>query len=216
MIDNINFTNINLPISPVQLLFYLFSAVLVGSSLVVVTTRNMVHAAMFLILAFFNAAALFLLMGAEFLAMLLIIVYVGAIAVLFLFVVMMLNTDSPVLGEINRKKPLIALIGFVLFIELFLSTQFSSLSYYQPKVAYAVNSSLPNTENIGNILYTNFALPFQIVGLILFVAMIGAIVLTLKQDSTLRKKQNISKQVERNKSSSLTIVKASPGQGLNI
>jgi NADH-quinone oxidoreductase subunit J len=202
--------------SPTELLFFLFSSVLVLSSLIVIVKQNMVHAAMFLILAFFNASGLFLLIGAEFIAMLLIVVYVGAIAVLFLFVVMMLNSDQEIILQIDRKKPFLALIGVVLFIEIFLFIQFSSIGSYQPKIAYAINQNISNTHNIGNVLYTDFIIPFQIVGLILFVAMVGAIVLTLQQNETAMKKQNISQQISRCKKEALEVVKVASGSGLNL
>lgn len=202
--------------SPIELLFFLFSSILVLSSFVVVLKQNMVHSAMFLILAFFNASGLFLLIGAEFIAMLLIVVYVGAIAVLFLFVVMMLNTDQEIILQIDRKKPFLALIGIVLFIEIFLCIEFSSIGSYQPKIAYAINQGISNTHNIGNVLYTDFIIPFQIVGLILFVAMIGAIVLTLQAKNSLAKKQNICNQVFRSKKDSLEVVKVASGSGINL
>ena len=202
--------------SPTELLFFLFSTILVLSSFVVVLKQNMVNSAMFLILAFFNASGLFLLIGAEFIAMLLIVVYVGAIAVLFLFVVMMLNTDQEIILQIDRKKPFLALIGIVLFIEIFLCIEFSSIGSYQPKIAYAINQGISNTHNIGNVLYTDFIIPFQIVGLILFVAMIGAIVLTLQAKNSLAKKQNICNQVFRYKKDSLEVVKVASGSGINL
>lgn len=210
-----NLANLTLH-SPTELLFFLFSSILVLSSLIVVLKQNMVHAAMFLILAFFNASGLFLLIGAEFIAMLLIVVYVGAVAVLFLFVVMMLNTDQEIVLQIDRKKPFLALIGVILFIEIFLFIQFSSIGSYQPKIAYAINQNISNTHNIGNVLYTDFIIPFQIVGLILFVAMVGAIVLTLQPGNPLAKKQNIAQQVARSKKDALEIVKVASGSGINL
>jgi len=197
-------------------LFYLFSFILISSALVVVSTRNMVHAVMFLILAFLNAAALFILLGAEFLAMLLIVVYVGAIAVLFLFVVMMLNVDVKISEEINRKRPLLILIGVVMFFEILMIMKFSSVKFYETKLLFPTPTDIHNTKAIGNVLYTDFILPFELSGAILFVAMIGAIILTLKDETRLIKKQKISNQVMRNKKNSLEIVKVKSGEGINL
>jgi NADH-quinone oxidoreductase subunit J len=196
-------------------LFYLFSFVLVSSALVVVSAKNAVHSVMFLVLAFLNAAALFVLLGAEFLAMLLIIVYVGAIAVLFLFVVMMLNVDHQKISqEIDRKRPLLIMVGVVMFVEIFLIAKFSTIKFYDTKTLYHTPQNIFNTEAIGNILYTDFILPFQLSGAILFVAMIGAIVLTLKDETRFIKKQKICDQVLRSKENSLEIVKVKIGEGI--
>ena len=207
-IDNMNFT---------LGLFYLFSFVMISSALVVVSARNMVHSVIFLILAFLNAAALFILLGAEFLAMLLIVVYVGAIAVLFLFVVMMLNVDrKKVAQEINRRLPILMLIVAVMFFEIFLIIKFSSIKFYDTKILFPTPSDIYNTKAIGNVLYTDFILPFQLSGAILFVAMIGAIVLTLKDETRFIRKQKISDQIARNKENSLRIVKVKSGEGIKI
>lgn len=197
-------------------LFYLFSFVLVSSALVVVSTRNMVHAVMFLVLAFLNAAALFVLLGAEFLAMLLIVVYVGAIAVLFLFVVMMLNVDEKISDEINRKRPLLISVGIVMFAEILMIIKFSSVKFYETKLLFPTPTDIHNTKAIGNVLYTDFILPFELSGAILFVAMIGAIILTLKDETRFIRKQKISDQVARNKINSLEIVKVKIGEGINL
>jgi len=198
-------------------LFYLFSFVLVSSALVVVSARNMVHSVMFLVLAFLNAAALFVLLGAEFLAMLLIVVYVGAIAVLFLFVVMMLNVDNKEISqEVNRKRPILILIGVVMFVEIFLIARFSTVKFYETKLLFPTPSDVYNTNAIGNILYTDFILPFELSGAILFVAMIGAIVLTLKDETRFIRKQKIYDQVTRTKANSLEIVKVKIGEGIEI
>ncbi|OFW80028.1 MAG: hypothetical protein A2887_00200 [Alphaproteobacteria bacterium RIFCSPLOWO2_01_FULL_40_26] len=197
-------------------LFYIFSFILISSSIVVVSTRNMVHAVMFLVLAFLNAAALFVLLGAEFLAMLLIVVYVGAIAVLFLFVVMMLNIDIEIKEEVNRKRPILILIGAVMFCEIFLITKFSTIKHYETKMLYPIQMEIHNTKAIGNILYTDFMLPFQLAGAVLFVAMIGAIVLTLKDETRFIRKQKISNQVMRNKANSLSIIKVKIGEGIDL
>lgn len=197
-------------------LFYLFSFVLVSSAIVVISTRNMIHATMFLILAFVNASALFILLGAEFLSMLLIIVYVGAIAVLFLFVVMMLNVDLKLSEEVNRKRPIFILVGVTLFAEILMILRFSTVKYYETKTLFPTPQDISNTQAIGNILYTDFALPFQLAGGVLFVAMIGAIVLTMRNKTRVIKKQNIFDQVSRNKANSIEIVKVKSGEGINL
>jgi len=197
-------------------LFYLFSSVLVGSALTVVSARNMVHAVMFLVLCFLNAAALFVLVGAEFLAMLLIVVYVGAIAVLFLFVVMMLNVDfKEIKHKINRNLPILILIGIVMLCEIILITKFSEIKFYNTKTLFPIPNDVSNTKAIGNILYTDFILPFQISGAILFVAMIGAIALTLRENNRFVRKQNIFNQTIRNKANSLEIIKVKSGEGID-
>jgi len=197
-------------------LFYIFSFILISSSLVVVGTRNMIIAVIFLILAFFNVAGLFVILGAEYLAMLLIVVYVGAIAVLFLFVVMMLNVDEKLTDTINRKKPLITMLIVILFCEIFLITKFSTINYAEMIPQFPTPKDINNTKAIGKILYTDFILPFQISGAILFVAMIGAIVLTMKNEERYIRKQNISKQVSRNKNDTLVIAKVKAGEGIDL
>src|ERR1700733_5235407 len=161
-------------------LFYLFSGTMIGSAVMVTAGHNPVHSVLFLILAFFNAAGLFVLAGAEFLALILVIVYVGAVAVLFLFVVMMLDVDFVQLREgFQRYAPVGGAVGVVLFGELA-----AVLLGWQPAPAAAslANSPIPadldNTRALGQVLYTDYAYLFQIAGLILLVAMIGAIVLT--------------------------------------
>jgi NADH-quinone oxidoreductase subunit J len=197
-------------------LFYCFSFVLVSSALVVVSTRNMVNAVIFLILAFFNVAGLFIILGAEYIAMLLIVVYVGAIAVLFLFVVMMLDIDTKITQTINRRKPLITMIIIVIMSELFLITKFSNLNFGSSKLPFPTPQNISNTLAIGKILYTDFILPFQISGAILFVAMIGAIILTMKSEKRYIRKQQISSQVYRTKNQSLEIVKVKSGEGIDL
>jgi NADH-quinone oxidoreductase subunit J len=197
-------------------LFYIFASILVLSALVVVSCRNMVIGILFLILAFINASALFVLLGAEFLAMLLIVVYVGAIAVLFLFVVMMLDIDLKITDEINRKRPIFILISAVLFFEILTIIKFSSVKFYESKNLFPINQEISNVENIGKILYTDFILPFQISGAILFVAMIGAIVLTLRDELRFIRKQQISQQIARNKQNSIKIVKVQSNSGIDL
>jgi len=202
-----------------DLLFYLFSAILICSALVVVSTKNTIYSVMFLILAFFNAAGLFVLLGAEFLAMLLVIVYVGAIAVLFLFVVMMLNIDqNPKIKEgINKYKYLVILISGILFIEIILIIQSSTMLFgSHSSASLPIVQNISNTKAIGDVLYTKFIYPFQLSGLILFVAMIGAIALTLRDQDRFIKKQNIGEQIARTKSSSFELVKVENGAGIDI
>ncbi len=199
------------------ILFYLFSFVLISSALVVISTRNTVHSVMFLILTFFNAAALFVLLGAEFLAMLLIVVYVGAIAVLFLFVVMMLNVDSSAIkAKISLHTPLLFCVAIIFFLEIFLVLKVSSAGNYQTASLFPTSESAHNINALGDVLYTKFFLPFQLAGGILFVAMIGAIVLTLRERNRFIKKQKTSDQVLRNKANSLEIVKVKIGEGIEL
>jgi NADH-quinone oxidoreductase subunit J len=195
------------------LAFYAFAAVLVGSAVMVVTSRNPVHSVLFLILAFFNAAGLFLIAGAEFLAMILVIVYVGAVAVLFLFVVMMLDIDFARLREgFQRYAPVGALIGLVLLVQLVMVM----ISWRMAPGAMALRlnetpSDIPNAQALGRILYTDYIYLFQGCGLILLVAMIGAIVLTLR-DKPNSKRQNIAEQIAR--AGSVTNVAVPTGAGL--
>ncbi len=167
----------------ITLFFYLFSAVLLGASAMVVTSRNPVHAVLFLILAFLNAAALFLIAGAEFLALTLVVVYVGAVAVLFLFVVMMLDVDFVQLREgFQRYAPVGAAVGLVLFGEL--AAVLFGWEAWSGSFAVrgsATPSSVSNTVALGQVLYTHYVYLFQLSGLILLVAMIGAIVLTHRE-----------------------------------
>lgn len=200
-----------------SILFYLFSFVLIASALVVVSTRNMVHSVMFLILTFFNAAALFVLLGAEFIAMLLIVVYVGAIAVLFLFVVMMLNVDtSAIKARLSLHTPLLFCVAIVFFLEIFLVLKVSSAGNYQTASLFPIKAGTHNVNALGEVLYTQFFLPFQLAGGILFVAMIGAIVLTLRNKNRFVRKQKISDQVLRTKENSLKIVQVKTGEGIDL
>lgn len=198
-------------------LFYIFSFLLISSAIVVISAKNTVHSVMFLVLCFFNAAALFILIGAEFLAMLLIIVYVGAIAVLFLFVVMMLNVDNKEPDKkANRHLPVLILVGIIMLTEILLIVKFSSVKFYDTVSLFPTPTDITNTKAIGNLLYTDFILPFQLSGAILFVAMIGAIVLTLRDDSRFIRKQKIYDQVSRTKNNSLEIIKVKSGEGIDI
>ena len=200
------------------LLFYLFSTVLIISALIVVSAKNTVHSVLFLILAFLNAAGLFVLLGAEFIAMLLAIVYVGAIAVLFLFVVMMLNIDrKEIKKSIKQNKLFSIFIGAILFIEIFIIAKVSILSSEDLVIRlFPTPDDVHNAKAIGNILYTDFIYPYQLAGAILFVAMIGAIVLTIRDETRFIKKQNISQQVSRKRTDSVKLVKVESGKGINI
>ena len=188
----------------ISLFFYLFSFIIVSCAVMVISSRNPVHSVLFLILAFFNSGALFVMLGAEFLAMMLVIVYVGAVAVLFLFVVMMLNINySQIKDGFQKYYPIGSLIGLILFIEIILMINSDNVLVNQ-KESFANN--VPNTHQIGAILYTDYIYIFQISGLILLVAMVGAITLTLR-DRPGVKKQNIIDQNARKVSDVITIVK---------
>ena len=196
------------------LAFYFFSAILIASAVMVIAAKNPVHSVLFLILAFFNAAGLFVLMGAEFLAMILVVVYVGAVAVLFLFVVMMLDIDFVELRRgFMHYLPLGALIGLVLLGELLIVV---GGWIFGSAVPAARSSPLPagvsNTEALGRILYTDYIFYFQTAGMILLVAMIGAIVLTLRHRPGV-KRQSISRQVARERATAIEMVDVEPGQG---
>jgi NADH-quinone oxidoreductase subunit J len=195
------------------LAFYLFAAVLIASAVMVVTSRNPVHSVLFLILTFFNAAALFLLAGAEFLAMILVIVYVGAVAVLFLFVVMMLDIDFAALREgFQRYAPIGGVVGAILLLELLLV--FGTWQFASDAAGFRLNpapAGVDNTRALGRIMYTDFVWLFQLSGLILLVAMIGAIVLTLR-GKTATKRQDIGRQIARN--GSVNLRQPAPGAGL--
>ncbi|MBL8663243.1 MAG: NADH-quinone oxidoreductase subunit J [Candidatus Odyssella sp.] len=197
------------------LAFYVFAAVAVAAGIMVVTARNPVHSVLFLILAFFNAAGLFVLMGAEFLAMILIIVYVGAVAVLFLFVVMMLDIDFVELRQgFVKYLPVGGLIGIVLLVELFVVVGgWVSLPATKSAIAEPVREGVSNTAALGRLLYTKYVYLFQAAGLILFVAMIGAIVLTLRHREGV-KRQKIAQQLKRTRAESVQLVKVKPGEGV--
>ena len=197
------------------LAFYLFSFVLLGAAVLVISARNPVHSVLFLILAFFNAAGLFVLLGAEFLAMILVVVYVGAVAVLFLFVVMMLDIDFVELKQgFLQYVPLGLFVGGVLLAELI-----AVLVWWT--VAPATSSPAPtpgvaaisNTEALGRVLYTDYIYLFQGAGLVLLLAMIGAIVLTLRHREGV-KRQNVGRQVARTREEAIELRKVKPGQGL--
>jgi NADH-quinone oxidoreductase subunit J len=200
------------------IVFYLLSAVLVASGVMVITQRNPVHSVLFLILAFFNAAGLFLLAGAEFLAMVLVVVYVGAVAVLFLFVVMLLDVDLVKLREgFLRYLPIGATIGIVLLIELVFFIFPNWIFGGQVATALAAKTPSPsmvsNTDALGRLIYTDYIYLFQAAGLVLLVAMIGAILLTLRSREGVRR-QNIARQTARTKESTIELRKVPTGGGL--
>ena len=196
--------------------FYVFSLVAVLSALMVISARNPVHSVLFLILSFVNASGLFVLLGAEFLAMILVVVYVGAVAVLFLFVVMMLDINFVKLREgFLQYLPFGALLGIVLIIELgilFLTKSFSenSLSKF---IELPVMNEVENTKLIGQVLYTNYFYLFQISGLILLVAMVGSITLTLRDRGQV-KRQDISQQNYLDANDSIEKKKIKLGEGI--
>jgi NADH-quinone oxidoreductase subunit J len=200
------------------LFFYLFAGICVAAGFMVIAARNPVHSVLYLILAFVNAAGLFVLMGAEFLAMILVVVYVGAVAVLFLFVVMMLDVDFAELrqGFLNYL-PVGALVGFVFLVELLLVVAAWAIG---PGVPRAITAPIPpaevhsNTEALGVVLYTRYVYFFQIAGVVLLVAMIGAIVLTLHHKPGV-KRQNIAEQVARTREAAVELKHVRPGQGLS-
>ncbi len=194
--------------------FYVFSIILLVSAFMVIVARNPVHSVFFLILAFFNAAGLFVLLGAEFLAMILVIVYVGAVAVLFLFVVMMLDIDFAELKRGAQQYVVVgAGVGIVLLLELMGSAMLWKFAPAAPgALAHPTPAGVSNTEAIGRILYTDYIYYFQIAGLVLLVAMIGAIVLTLRHRPGVRR-QNIGKQNARTMGEAMTVVDIKPGQG---
>ena len=197
--------------------FYLLAVATVVAGLLVVSAKNPVHSVLFLILAFVNAAGLFVLLGAEFLAMILIVVYVGAVAVLFLFVVMMLDVDFAELrqGFLNYLT-VGAFVGIVVLIELLLVVGGWVIGASAPK---AITAPIPpidtvtNTEALGLVLYTRYIYYFQAAGIILLVAMVGAIVLTLRHKERV-KRQDMAAQVRRTKAEAMEVVKVRPGQGL--
>jgi NADH-quinone oxidoreductase subunit J len=197
------------------LFFYLFAGLTVAAGSMVIVARNPVHAVLFLILAFFNAAGLFVLLGAEFLAMILVVVYVGAVAVLFLFVVMMLDVDFAELrAGFVRNAPLGAVVGLILLGELIMVVGFRLVGagvVARPSTPIpTAGSGITNTEAIGRVLYTRYAFYFEGAGLILLVAMIGAIVLTLRHKEGV-KRQSIAQQVARSKNTAIDVIKVPPG-----
>ncbi len=199
------------------LAFYLFAFVAVASAVMVISSRNPVHSVLFLILTFFNAAALFVLMGAEFLAMILVVVYVGAVAVMFLFVVMMLDINFAELRQgFLQYLPIGGLVGLVLLAELLIVLGGWTLA---PEAAAGGSAPAPapesisNTEALGQLLYTHYFYLFQASGVVLLIAMIGAIVLTFRRRPGVRR-QDIADQLRRNPENSVEVRKIEPGRGI--
>ena len=197
------------------LFFYLFAGVCVASAVMVIVSRNPVHSVLYLILAFVNASGLFVLMGAEFLAMMLIVVYVGAVAVLFLFVIMMLDVDFAQLREgFMEYLPVGLVIGGIFLFELLLVV---GSWLIQPGTTKAITAAIPtnvsNTEALGLVLYTRYIHYFQLAGIVLLVAMIGAIVLTLRHKASV-KRQDINVQNARTPELAMSVRKVASGQGL--
>jgi NADH-quinone oxidoreductase subunit J len=197
------------------LFFYLFAGVCVASAVMVIVSRNPVHSVLYLILAFVNASGLFVLMGAEFLGMMLIVVYVGAVAVLFLFVIMMLDVDFAQLREgFIEYLPVGLVIGGIFMFELLLV---AGSWLIQPATTKAITSAIPtnvsNTEALGLVLYTKYIHYFQLAGIVLLVAMIGAIVLTLRHKAAV-KRQDINVQNARTPELAMSVRKVASGQGL--
>jgi NADH-quinone oxidoreductase subunit J len=202
------------------LIFYLFAGICVASAVMVIVSRNPVHSVLFLILAFFNAAGLFVLLGAEFLAMILVVVYVGAVAVLFLFVVMMLDINFVELRQgFLTYLPVGALIGAILLVELLMVVggwQVSGLAgglSMAPTPEAAAGTT--NTHALGRVIYTDYIYLFQAAGMVLLVAMIGAIVLTLRAREGVRK-QTIADQIGRRREATVEVVSVRSGQGIDI
>src|SRR3982751_5000574 len=197
--------------------FYLLAATTLGAGVAVISAKNPVHSVLFLITSFFSAAGLFVLLGAEFLAMILIVVYVGAVAVLFLFVVMMLDVDFAELRQgFLSYLPVGAFVGAIVLTELLLVVGGWVIGAGVPK---AITAPIPpidtvtNTEALGLVLYTRYVYYFQAAGIILLVAMVGAIVLTLRHKERV-KRQDMAAQVRRTKAEAMEVVKVRPGQGL--
>ena len=197
------------------IIFYVFAVVTVAAGVMVIASRNPVHSVLFLILAFFNSAGLFVLLGAEFLAMILVIVYVGAVAVLFMFVVMMLDINfSELRAGFLQYLPIGAVIGIILLAELILVFASGAVDIQVPAavaVAMPVPDEVSNTRALGHILYTRYAYLFQGAGFILLVAMVGAIVLTHRRRTDVRR-QKISDQVARDPKTAIVLKDIKPGE----
>jgi NADH-quinone oxidoreductase subunit J len=195
--------------------FYVFAVITVASALMVIASRNPVHSVLFLILCFVNSAGLFMLAGAEFLALILIVVYVGAVAVLFLFVTMMLDVDFASMRQgMLQYAPVGVVIGVILLLELLLV---GGSYVVAPQITSAsvvpINASIANTRALGQVIYTRYVFLFQLAGAVLLVSMVGAIVLTL-QHKTNVKRQNVMRQTSRKRSEGVELVKVKTGQGL--
>ncbi len=200
---------------PLILAYYFFSGITLFSALLVVLSRNPVHSVLWLILTFFGASGLFILLGAEFLALILMIVYVGAVAVLFMFVVMMLNINfREIKSRLTKYLPLGVLIGLVLFVELgLIFSDFIPVLSHKGNENLLINDQIENTRQLGLVLYTDFIIYFQLAGIVLLIAMIGAIVLTHQRRKDV-KRQDILAQIYRDPNSSIELKDVKPGQGL--
>jgi len=204
-----------------SLFFYFFSVIAVFASVMVVTSRNTVYSVFFLILVFVTISILFIMIGAEFLGMIMLIVYVGAVAVLFLFVVMMLNVtekiiQSPKKKNIFNKTSISSLVGLVIFLDLLVVIGgWKYKSDFVPLTGINLNTNISNTHALGNILYTDYIYLFQIAGIILLMAMIGAITLTFSKKENI-KRQSYFNQIQRDKSSAISLVDVESNKGVNI
>lgn len=198
-----------------EMAFYFFSVVIVVSAMLVVISRNPVHSVLWLIVTFFGSSGLFILLGAEFLALILMIVYVGAVAVLFMFVVMMLNINfNQLRSGFTRYLPVGLLIGLILFVELSLVfSDWVPANSYDSKIQNSTIGDVENTKQLGLVLYTDFVLYFQLAGIILLIAMIGAIVLTHQRKRNI-KRQDILTQIYRDPEKAIELKDIKPGQGL--
>jgi NADH-quinone oxidoreductase subunit J len=196
--------------------FYLFATLVIASGVMTIGARNPVHSVLWLILAFFNAAGLFLILGAEFIAMLLVIVYVGAVAVLFLFVVMMLDVDFAELrAGVARYWPFATILAIVLFAEIVFALAAWNAGTIVAERAAPATSGVPNIEALGRALYTRYLYIFEAAGLVLLVAMIGAIVLTHRTRSGLRP-QNVSRQIRRRPEDAVVNMQPGVGEGMKL
>ncbi|MFP3011498.1 MAG: NADH-quinone oxidoreductase subunit J [Rickettsia sp.] len=195
--------------------FYLFVTLITISSLCVVLSKNSVYSVLWLIFAFINGAGLMILLGAEFLAMMLIVIYVGAVAVLFLFVIMMLDMHfNKTITQLKENLALSIFIALIMFADLVTIILLGTKNInFSSEVSFAITNSISNTKAIGNVLYTDFMLPFQMAGLILFVAMIACITLTLKKREGV-KHQGITKQLSHNKSNVVLMTKPTLNKGV--
>jgi NADH-quinone oxidoreductase subunit J len=195
--------------------FYVFSIITVASALMVIASRNPVHSVLFLILCFVNSAGLFMLAGAEFLALILIVVYVGAVAVLFLFVVMMLDVDFASMRQgMLQYAPVGVVIGIILLLELLLvAGSFVVAPDVASSTVVPIDETIENTRALGQVIYTRYILLFQAAGGVLLVAMIGAIVLTLRHKPGIRR-QDVFKQTARKRHEAVEVVEVKSGQGL--
>ena len=204
-----------------SLFFYFFSSIAVFSAFMVIVSRNTVNSVFFLILVFISVSALFIMIGAEFLGMIMLIVYVGAVAILFLFVVMMLNIKEQVTNKSSRKGlinniSIGSVVGFIIFLELLVVVGgWNFKGSFVPLSSNNFNIELNNTRMLGNVLYTDYIYLFQISGIILLVAMIGAISLTFTKKENV-KRQNYFKQIQREKSSGVELKEVESGKGIKL